>query len=89
MVPAQQGLDATDLVARQGDQGLIGQAELLALQRGVHIRLELVTIDRRVVDLGLEHRRKGLLWYSTYDVDFDAVYAFKNHLNQRAEGTVV
>jgi hypothetical protein len=41
------------------------------------------------VELGLEHRRKGLLWYSTYDVGFDAVYTFKNHLNQRAEGTVV
>ncbi|HLA87277.1 MAG TPA: hypothetical protein VJL10_04595, partial [Anaerolineales bacterium] len=37
----------------------------------------------------LEHRRKGLLWYSTYDVDFDAVYTFKNHLDQRAEGTVI
>ncbi len=41
------------------------------------------------VDLGLEHRRKGLLWYSTYDVGFDAVYTFTNHLDQRARGTVV
>ena len=40
------------------------------------------------VGFQLEHRRKGLLWYSTYDVDFDAVYTFKNPLNQRAEGTV-
>ena len=40
------------------------------------------------VDLGLEHRRKGLLWYSTYDVDFDALYTFKNPLKQSAEGTV-
>jgi len=40
------------------------------------------------VDLGLEHRRKGLLWYSTYDVDFDALYTFKNPLDTRAEGTV-
>lgn len=36
----------------------------------------------------LEHRRKGLLWYSTYDVDFTADYLFKNPLNERAEGTV-
>ena len=36
----------------------------------------------------LEHRRKGLLWYSTYDVDFDAVYMVKNPLDERAEGTV-
>jgi Inner membrane protein CreD len=41
------------------------------------------------VDLQLEHRRKGLLWYSTYDVDFDGLYTFKNPLDQRAEGTVV
>ena len=40
------------------------------------------------VGFQLEHRRKGLLWYPTYDVDFDAVYTFKNPLDQRAEGTV-
>jgi hypothetical protein len=36
----------------------------------------------------LEHRRKGLLWYPTYDVDFDGLYTFKNPLDQPAEGTV-
>jgi len=41
------------------------------------------------VGLRLEHRRKGLLWYSTYDVDFDAVYTFKNPFDERAEGTVI
>ena len=41
-----------------------------------------------MVDLQLEHRRKGLLWYATYDVDFDGVYTFKNPLEQTAEGTV-
>src|SRR3972149_3830141 len=30
------------------------------------------------VDLGLEHRRKGLLWYDTYTVDFQADYRFLN-----------
>jgi inner membrane protein involved in colicin E2 resistance len=30
------------------------------------------------VDLDLEHRQKGLLWYSTYKVQFDGVYAFRN-----------
>jgi inner membrane protein involved in colicin E2 resistance len=28
------------------------------------------------VDIGLEHRRKGLLWYDTYTVDFQADYRF-------------
>ena len=30
------------------------------------------------VDLNLEHRQKGLLWYSTYKVDFSGVYGFRN-----------
>lgn len=30
------------------------------------------------VDLNLEHRQKGLLWYSTYKVAFDGTYSFRN-----------
>ena len=30
------------------------------------------------VDLDLEHRQKGLLWYSTYKVRFTGVYGFRN-----------
>src|SRR5438874_7097178 len=30
------------------------------------------------VDLGLEHRQNGLLWYSTYKVGFDGSYKFRN-----------
>lgn len=30
------------------------------------------------VDLSLEHRRKGLLWYSTYNVQFAASYTLSN-----------
>ena len=30
------------------------------------------------VALALEHRQKGLLWYSTYKVRFDAAYTFRN-----------
>src|SRR5690242_13172119 len=30
------------------------------------------------VDLQLEHRRKGLLWYSTYKVGFVGDYEFQN-----------
>lgn len=37
-------------------------------------------LARSRVDVGLhlEHRRKGLLWYSTYMVTFQGVYAFRN-----------
>ena len=30
------------------------------------------------VDLNLEHRQKGLLWYSTYKVGFGGAYVFRN-----------
>src|ERR1700704_2883784 len=30
------------------------------------------------VDLNLEHRQKGLLWYSTYKVAFDGAYSVRN-----------
>ena len=45
---------------------------------------EEVTIDLPLesshlnVDLNLEHRQKGLLWYSTYKVAFGGSYAFRN-----------
>ncbi|HMD15500.1 MAG TPA: inner membrane CreD family protein [Terriglobales bacterium] len=38
------------------------------------------------VDLDLNHRQKGLLWYSTYAVDFDGDYSFHN--NATVPGTV-
>ena len=41
----------------------------------VSLPLESSTID---VNLDLEHRQKGLLWYSTYKVGFAGVYAFRN-----------
>lgn len=39
--------------------------------------LPLVGSDIRVA-LSLEHRRKGLVWFPTYGVDFDARYTFEN-----------
>ncbi len=34
--------------------------------------------SRILVDLDLEHRQKGLLWYSTYKVAFSGAYRFRN-----------
>jgi hypothetical protein len=42
------------------------------------------TID---VDLDLEHRQKGLLWYSTYKVLFAGTYLFTNSTNQEQSVT--
>ncbi|MCA1634832.1 MAG: inner membrane CreD family protein [Acidobacteria bacterium] len=41
----------------------------------IPLPLESSRID---VGLALEHRQKGLLWYSTYKVAFAGVYAFRN-----------
>jgi inner membrane protein involved in colicin E2 resistance len=38
--------------------------------------------SRVEVALGLEHRQKGLLWYSTYKVAFDGTYSFRNNTKQ-------
>ncbi len=37
------------------------------------------------VALDLEHRQKGLLWYSTYKVAFSGVYAFRNTSDKEQE----
>src|SRR5262245_48341395 len=34
------------------------------------------------VNLDLEHRQKGLLWYSTYKVKFAGAYVFRNPSDQ-------
>lgn len=41
---------------------------------------------RLTVDLNLNHRQKGLLWYSTYAVDFAGDYSFHN--DSTVSGTV-
>ncbi len=40
------------------------------------------------VDLSLQHRRKGLLWYATYGVTFDGTYTFQNPLAEPVTATV-
>ena len=39
------------------------------------------------VDLNLQHRQKGLLWYSTYRVQFDGVYGFRNTSDKEQDVT--
>lgn len=44
-----------------------------------------VTTEQSKIDvvLNLDHRKKGLLWYSTYSVGFQAEYVFHNPDNER------
>jgi hypothetical protein len=46
-----------------------------AVSGGSHLDLERSRVN---VDLNLNHRQKGLLWYSTYSVAFTGVYTFRN-----------
>ena len=43
--------------------------------------------SRLNVDLNLEHRQKGLLWYSTYRVGFAGAYAFRNASDKERDVT--
>ena len=45
--------------------------------------------SRLNVDLNLEHRQKGLLWYSTYKVAFAGAYAFRNTSDKEQQVTFV
>ena len=51
----------------------------------IHAGLDSSDID---VDIQLEHRRKGLLWYATYEVAFDGTYTFLNPFDQAVTATV-
>ncbi|MFC1679922.1 inner membrane CreD family protein [Elusimicrobiota bacterium] len=60
-----------------------GKREVTTERYSEERRVPLMQSD---VDLGLslEHRQKGLLWYSTYKVRFSGKYRFKNTHNQPA-----
>jgi inner membrane protein involved in colicin E2 resistance len=49
-----------------------------------------LTLDRSDIDAAfhLEHRKKGLLWFPTYQVDFHADYSFQNPTDQPQLGTL-
>lgn len=46
---------------------------------GTQRQRPIAPVENRIsATIDLEHRRKGLLWYSTYAVDFDAQYTLSN-----------
>ena len=68
---------------RHGVDGLWGpvatqRAPNTTLERGpVEDQPELVSSEI-TVDLDLDHRKKGLVWFPTYVVDFEGTYGFEN-----------
>jgi hypothetical protein len=61
------------------EQDAKGRAFVRTVTRTVIDEVPFPAASSRVrVDLGLEHRRKGLLWYDTYTVGFAGDYRFSN-----------
>jgi hypothetical protein len=60
---------------KQQDGRVIRQEIKKPVVRAIPAALE---ATRANVELGLEDRRKGLLWYATYTVTFKATYRFRN-----------
>jgi inner membrane protein involved in colicin E2 resistance len=67
----------TELVSKKEESTENGKKIIKTIQEPVTtpLPLESSAID---VKLDLEHRQKGLLWYSTYKVGFKGVYGFRN-----------
>ena len=67
----------TELVPKKEESTENGKKIIKTTQEEVttQLPLESSAID---VNLDLEHRQKGLLWYSTYKVAFSGVYGFRN-----------
>jgi inner membrane protein involved in colicin E2 resistance len=58
-----------------------GQKVVRQVQESTRVALPLES-SRVNVALHLDHRQKGLLWYSTYAVDFAGIYRFTNTSSQ-------
>src|SRR5260221_1356164 len=52
-----------------------------------YLRSEAIKIDasRVAASLHIDYRQKGLLWFSTYKVDFDGAYTFQNPTSREEE----
>src|SRR5438045_8333080 len=73
--PPQASFD--EQVARKQTKTENGKTTETVTQETVTTQLPLES-SHITVDLNLEHRQKGLLWYSTYKVAFDGAYSFRN-----------
>ena len=60
-----------------------GKPQLVSRTTHVSVPVAVPLTSSRInVGFDLEHRQKGLLWYSTYTVDFAGAYTFLNNTDQ-------
>jgi inner membrane protein involved in colicin E2 resistance len=71
----------TKVVLRKEQAQEDGKTVMRTMQDHILTNLPLES-SRIDVVLDLKHRQKGLLWYSTYQVDFKGEYKFKNTSNE-------
>lgn len=68
---------------------IVEEGKRKTVWENVSERIQLpLTSTRADVNLALEHRQKGLLWYSTYKVTFAGDYAFENNSGQDRDITL-
>jgi inner membrane protein involved in colicin E2 resistance len=73
----------TEVVETKDENGRAVQREVKKPRlRSVPVALQ---STRAAVNLDLEHRQKGLLWYATYTVSFKSTYTFRNPDNEPRE----
>ncbi|MBI5527927.1 MAG: inner membrane CreD family protein [Deltaproteobacteria bacterium] len=80
---------AAEREKRPARQVFVHEQELIKVEERdnkLSVELESSDVD---VGLGLDYRQKGLLWFSTYKVAFDAQYKFRNPVDRFVAATVV
>jgi inner membrane protein involved in colicin E2 resistance len=73
------GIDTEVVETKESDGRVVRRNVEKPVVRAIPISIE---STQATVDLGLEHRQRGLLWYSTYTVAFNATYRFHNPDNE-------
>ena len=69
------GVETETVETKSPDGRVVQRRVTKPVLRSVPIVLE---STRATADLDLEHRRKGLLWYATYSVNFAGAFTFRN-----------
>lgn len=71
-------------VKREGE-GPVMTTTARRVWKDVHIPLESSDLT---ADFDLEHRKRGLIWFATYDLEFHGAYAFRNPTQQARDVTM-
>ncbi|MFW2388768.1 MAG: inner membrane CreD family protein [Polyangiales bacterium] len=74
----------TKTVEREGEDP-VKTTVARRVKSDVEVPLEASDLD---AGFALEHRRRGLMWFATYELDFSGAYAFRNPTDEAREVTM-